>query len=395
MFISLPAAVLQAIRALNVAGFEAYAVGGCVRDSLLGKKPLDWDITTSATPAQMQSVFANDRTVETGIQHGTLTVLIDNTPLEITTYRLDGVYSDGRHPDTVSFTTSLEEDLRRRDFTINAMAYHPNYGVVDPFGGREDLQRKMIRCVGTPTERFAEDALRIIRALRFASVLGFSIDEATANAVSELSYTLCRVSTERICAEFRKLLCGTYAEHICKAYSQVLIVFLPEINNCTDFHILSKIKPIFRSRLSALFYSADVSVIDAENALHRLRVEKKTIRDVSLILTPLSKGTFTEDAYLLRLLNRLGSEMIFDYLLIRESDKDTINRVHQLLAAQACYHPSMLEITGEDIMAAGIPQGPAVGKALNDLLYAVIDGLCENKKSALLSYITKSKKPVP
>ena len=331
MFILLPDAVLQAIQTLNNAGFEAYAVGGCVRDSLLGKTPLDWDVTTSATPAEMQAVFTDFKTVETGLQHGTLTVLVDDIPLEITTYRVDGNYSDGRHPDKVSFTSSLQEDLRRRDFTINAMAYHPIDGVIDPFDGQADLERKTIQCVGVPTERFSEDALRIIRALRFSAVLGFDITEETATALRQLSPTLCKVSVERIGAELQKLLCGEYAERVCREYYTVLALFVPKLNAHTDYRLLSLVKPVLRSRLAALFYGADVSAVEAENALRHLRMGNKIIREVPLVLTLFAKGIYTEDAYILRLLNRLGPELIFDHLAVRECDADTIQRVHQLL----------------------------------------------------------------
>ena len=212
--IDLPVAVSSAIQKLNSAGFEAYAVGGCIRDSLLEYQPDDWDITTSATPSEMQAVFAEYRTVETGLQHGTLMVLLDGMSLEITTYRVDGTYSDGRHPDGVSFTRALSEDLRRRDFTINAMAYHPKTGLVDLYDGQADLAAAIIRCVGEPYRRFEEDALRILRALRFSSTLGFAMDDATAQALRALSSTLTKVSVERITTEFVKLLCGKDAENV-------------------------------------------------------------------------------------------------------------------------------------------------------------------------------------
>lgn len=394
MFISLPDAVLHAIQLLNDAGFEAYAVGGCVRDALLGKAPEDWDVTTSASPTEMQTVFADYRTIETGLQHGTLTVLIDQTTLEITTYRIDGAYSDGRHPDKVSFTSSLQEDLQRRDFTINAMAYHPDYGVVDLFGGQDDIEQKTIRCVGVPAERFTEDALRILRALRFAAVLGFSIETETSAALQQLSPTLCKVSAERISTEFQKLLCGVYAKRVCEKYSQVLPVFLPEVKACDDYHLLSQVKPSVRSRLAALLYGADVSANEAENALRRLRMDNKTIREVSLILSPITKSTYTEDSYLLRLLNRMGPELTFDYLAVREFDDITEQRVRQLLNDNACYQLSMLAIGGDEVISAGIVPGPIVGEVLHNLLFAVMDGKCENRKADLLEYLMQNEKPV-
>lgn len=391
---SLPDAVLHAIHKLNDAGFEAYVVGGCVRDSLMDTTPEDWDITTSATPAEMQIVFSECRCIETGLQHGTLTVLINNVPLEITTYRVDGNYSDGRHPDTVTFTRSLAEDLRRRDFTINAMAYHPSVGLVDFYGGQADIQTGVIRCVGEPERRFHEDALRILRALRFASVLGFAIDADTAAALKALSPALRCISAERIAVEFKKLLCGKNVVEIFTDYRDVISEFLPEIKACDNFRLLSRVAAVPRVRLAALFHSAAVSAEQAAVALHRLRLDNQIIREVSLLLAPITKGVYTEDAFLLRLLNRLGPELIFDYLTMREFDRTTVLRVKHLLSDNACYCLSMLDISGDDVIATGVTPGPRVGEALHDLLSAVMDGDCPNEKVALLKHLSKMKRPV-
>ena len=394
MLMTLPDAVLHAILTLNNAGFEAYVVGGCVRDSLMGKIPEDWDITTSATPDQLQGVFGEYRCIETGLQHGTVTVLIDGMPLEITTYRVDGDYSDGRHPDTVAFTRCLSEDLLRRDFTINAMAYHPTIGLVDRYDGHADIQGGIIRCVGEPERRFGEDALRILRALRFASVLDFVIDADTATALKALSPTLCRVSAERIAVEFKKLLCGKNVVEIFHTYRDVIAVFCPEIAACNDFHLLSSVKPIPRSRLAALFYSAGVSSEKAAEVLRRLRIDNRTIRDVSLLLTDQTKSLYTAESYALHLLNRLGPELVYDYLAIHEADVCTIKLVDRLLKEDACYRVSMLAVAGDDVMAAGVDAGPEVGRILQKLLDAVMEGVCANHKEDLLSYVEKIKKPV-
>ena len=199
MKIEIPTGAAYILQQLNKHGYEAYIVGGCVRDSLLGKQPNDWDITTSAKPEEVKAIF--HRTIDTGIQHGTVTVMMDKEGFEVTTYRVDGEYHDGRHPDAVTFTRSLEEDLKRRDFTINAMAYHHNTGLVDIFGGREDIDRKVIRCVGNPTERFTEDALRMLRAVRFSAQLGFTVEENTKAALARMSGNLEHVSAERIQTE--------------------------------------------------------------------------------------------------------------------------------------------------------------------------------------------------
>ena len=394
MLKTLPDAVLHAILTLNDAGFEAYVVGGCVRDSLMGKIPEDWDITTSATPDELQVVFGEYRCIKTGLQHGTVTVLIDGMPLEITTYRVDGDYSDGRHPDTVAFTRCLSEDLRRRDFTINAMAYHPVIGLVDRYDGHADIQGGIIRCVGEPERRFGEDALRILRALRFASVLGFSIDTNTAVALKALSPTLHRVSAERIAVEFKKLLCGKNVVEILHTYRDVIAIFCPEIAARNDFHLLSNVSPIPRSRLAALFYSAGVSPQKAETALRRLRMDNQTIRDVSLLLTDQTKSLYTAESYALHLLNRLGPELVYDYLAIHGADACTIRLVDRLLEEDACYRVSMLAVTGDDVMAAGVDAGPEVGRILQKLLDAVMEGVCANRKEDLLSYVEKIKKPV-
>ena len=238
--ILLPAEVQTAIARLEQHGFEAYAVGGCVRDSLLGKQPNDWDITTSARPSQTAACFSDFRTVETGIEHGTLTVLVNGTPLEITTYRNDGEYLDNRHPKQVTFSHRIEDDLCRRDFTVNAMAYHPVRGLVDLFDGRADLTRRRIVCVGDATTRFHEDGLRILRAIRFASVLDFSIEEETARAIHACRSLLSNIAAERIREEFCKLLCGVGAVRILREYADVIGVFLPELSACVGFAQNSK-----------------------------------------------------------------------------------------------------------------------------------------------------------
>ena len=226
---NLPPAVSSLIARLNEAGFSAYAVGGCVRDTLLSKVPHDWDLCTSARPEQMLEVFRGEHVVETGLKHGTLTVVLDHVPYEITTFRTDGVYTDHRHPDSVTFVSDVAGDLARRDFTVNAMAYAPREGLVDLFGGREDLQKKIIRCVGVPAERFEEDALRILRALRFASVYDFTVDPETDKALRLLAPTLKKVAAERIRVELLKLLCGAGAGRILRTYPDVLAVVIPEI----------------------------------------------------------------------------------------------------------------------------------------------------------------------
>ena len=233
MTINIPQKAEQILRTLNEAGYEAYVVGGCVRDSILNRVPGDWDITTSALPEQVKALF--HRTVDTGIQHGTVTVMMGKEGFEVTTYRVDGEYHDGRHPDAVTFTRSLEEDLKRRDFTINAMAYHPEHGLVDLFSGMEDINRKIIRCVGDPVERFTEDALRMLRAVRFSAQLGFTVEENTKAALARMSGNLEHVSAERIQTELVKLLVSDHPDYLRTAWETGLTrEFLPEFDVCME-----------------------------------------------------------------------------------------------------------------------------------------------------------------
>ena len=394
MHIHIPPSVLHAIQSLNDAGYEAYIVGGCVRDSLMGKSPVDWDITTSALPEQTNKVFADHRTIDTGMRHGTVTVITEDMPLEITTYRVDGAYSDGRHPDAVTFTPSLKEDLRRRDFTVNAMAYHPKHGIVDCHGGQADIRNRIVRCVGDPEERFREDALRILRALRFAAVLGFHIESETANAVHKLSTHLRNVSIERITAEFKRLICADGAIQIMDAFRDIMSIFLPEMTFCDDFSLLSRVPETLHVRLAALFYSADIAPDTAVGMLERMRFDRRTIQNVLLLLSFRVDGLLTEKQYFLRLLNYLGPELIFDYLALKEADPHTVRRAKELLTQNPCYKTSMLAINGNDLLDFGIPAGPEVGAIMSDLLNAVINGACINEKDALLSYLITMKKPV-
>ena len=235
MNIKIPEYALRAVRVLESAGFSAYFVGGCVRDSLLGNPPADWDIATNALPEQVKAAFRGYTVVDTGLKHGTVTVVSDYHNLEITTYRIDGDYSDSRRPDSVIFTADLHEDLKRRDFTVNAMAYHPEQGLVDDWGGKRDLKEKVLRCVGDPEQRFKEDALRILRGLRFAAVLGFSIEPKTETALRQKRGLLSNISGERIREELVKLLFGENVQQVLLTYRSILGEVLPEIRPAFDF----------------------------------------------------------------------------------------------------------------------------------------------------------------
>ncbi len=313
--IQIPEKARRIIDALWEAGYEAYAVGGCVRDAILGREPSDWDITTNAKPEEVKALFP--RTVDTGIRHGTVTVLLGGEGFEVTTYRIDGEYEDGRHPKQVAFTPSLLEDLKRRDFTINAMAYNEREGLVDAFGGLRDLERRRIRCVGRPEERFFEDALRILRAVRFAAQLGFSIEEGTKEAVCGFAPRLSRISAERIQAEVVKLLVSDHPEAWRTVYETgITAVILPEFDACMEtpqqnphhcfsvgehtLRALTEIEPDKVLRLAILFHDigkpqvrtrdergidhfirhGEVSQEIAGTVLRRLKFDNDTLRRV-------------------------------------------------------------------------------------------------------------------
>lgn len=424
----------QAIQRLREAGYEAWIVGGCVRDFLLGRTPTDYDLTTSALPKETEAVFAGEKLIETGLRHGTVTVVLDGVPLEITTYRVDGGYTDARHPDGVTFTRSLREDAARRDFTINAMAYAPGAGLQDFFGGREDLSAGVIRAVGEPDRRFQEDALRILRAIRFASVLGFELDPGTDAAARRNAHLLTKISVERVFVELGKLLCGPGAGKILSAYPDILGVVIPEltpmvgfeqhnVHHCYDVYThtavaVDHVPPELKLRLAMLFHDIGkpatfsmgedgqghfyghpkVSAALAEQILVRLRAPKHlreaVVRLVRVHDWPLS----TEPRLIRRRLQQLGEEGFFDLLRVQKGDtaacflsdctrEDDRNEVEDaakaILAAKPCLTVRDLAVSGRDIMALGYC-GPGVGAALRGLLERVIAGEIPNEKTALL-----------
>ena len=322
-----PAPALAAIARLRAAGFPAYLVGGCVRDTLLGRVPGDWDITTAALPEQVEAVFAGERIIETGLKHGTVTVLMDGLPLEITTFRTEAAYSDHRHPDAVAFTPSLTEDLARRDFTINAMAWTRentgdglNAGLQDPFGGQADLGKKLIRCVGDPHKRFEEDALRILRALRFASQLDFTIDPATAAAAHALRDTLALVSRERIAVELTKLLCGPAARRIIVEYWEILSVPLPELAPMAGLDQRNK-----HHCYDVLEHSAAaVEAVPPEKLLRWAALLHDVAKPACFTVDEAGRGHFYGHA-------KRGAPMAREIMTRLRFDKDTVNRVAQLV----------------------------------------------------------------
>lgn len=390
MKIAIPDNVLRAMGILEKNGYSAYAVGGCVRDSLLGHTPYDWDICTSALPEQTAQCFDKFRVIPTGVKHGTLTVIVDE-PLEITTFRIDGDYLDNRRPSDVSFTRNLSDDLCRRDFTVNAMALGSNGEITDLYGGREDLAAKLIRCVGDAATRFDEDALRIMRALRFAATLGFEIEAETAKAIHEKKHLLKNIAAERIQKEFTKLLTGNCRE-ILAEFADVIRVFLPEVQ--TDSETLQRVSaspadPVLR--LALLFGSTTAQA--AADRLHALKYDNNTVGKVSLMLDSAQSTISTERPQIKRLLNKYGEEnakTVLAYHLYSEkiteaTYNDVISTTDDIITNGECFTLSKLAVNGSDISALGIFPAKQIGKVLFALLEKVMDGEAENEKKSLIS----------
>lgn len=392
----LPDQVNFVLSRLESAGYHAYAVGGCVRDHLMGRIPGDYDVTTSAKPEQMLEVFSDCRVVETGLKHGTVTVVKDGMNIETTTYRIDGTYDDGRHPDSVTFTDKLSDDLMRRDFTINAMAYSPKRGVADLFGGRADLDAGIIRCVGCARDRFSEDGLRILRALRFASVLGFTLERECDDAVRGLTPLLEKISRERIYAELTKLLCGKGAAGILSSYPEVISYVLPELSAENVSDAAGRIGRLGTDGDANLRYSLLFSDIpynaaqDAVNSLKTSRDEKSEILGLLKYRGALSESrddyaikkliSQTDDSFPRKLalfLSARGEITPYEAEEIIRRSCETVSRVE-------CRSLSMLAINGNDLGALGYC-GREIGETLVQLLDGVMRGEIPNDKKALTS----------
>ena len=434
--IRLPEGASFVVDKLTRAGYPAYVVGGCVRDALLGIAPKDWDVCTAATPAEMQRVFTGCHVVETGLQHGTLTVVVNHVPYEVTTFRVDGDYTDHRHPDQVKFVADVREDLARRDFTVNAMAYHPDTGLVDAFHGQEDLAAGVIRCVGDPEKRFGEDALRILRALRFASVYGFTMEEQTARAVHSLKTTLHGVAAERIRVELGKLLCGRGAEAILRDCADVIMEVLPALSPMlgfdqrTPYHrydvwehtirTVGAVQPVEALRWTMLLHDSgkpacftldekgqghafghgEKSVEIAREVMAFLRVDNAT-RDRVLTLVARHDMPLSDRPNMLRrCLHEMGEESLRQLIEVQLADErgkgirspeETDARAKRLnaaldavLATNPCVTLKQLAVRGSDLTHAGIPGGKAVGECLRYLLDRVMEDTLHNDQGALL-----------
>ncbi len=425
------------IEKLEKSGFEAFAVGGCIRDILMGIPAHDYDITTNATTDEIKKVFSDCKTIDTGIKHGTVTVLIEKEPFEITTYRLESTYTDNRHPDKVIFTKRLTDDLSRRDFTVNSIAYCPLKGFVDPFDGKSDTEKKIIRAVGKAEERFREDSLRILRGLRFASVLGFEIESETKEAMISCRHLIKNISRERVFTELSKLLCGENVRSVLTEFADVFAEVIPEIKDMKGFEqhnfhhiydvlthtavVIESTPPLLHLRLAALFHNvakpycfsldeegtghfyahASKSALIAEKRLTELRCDNKTkeaiIRLIKAHDTPIEES----ERIIMRRLNSMGEELFFDLIKLKRADtaglapefhsrSEHFDRLEEtareILEKEECFSLKSLEVNGNDMIELGF-KGREIGERLNFLLEAVIEGKVKNERDELLKFI--------
>lgn len=398
MKIILPDDVKVIVSRLISNGYEAYAVGGCVRDSIIRRVPGDWDITTSARPEEVKKLFKH--TINTGIQHGTVTVMLHHTGYEVTTYRLDGEYEDGRHPKSVEFTNSLIEDLKRRDFTINAMAYNDETGLVDEFDGREDLRSGIIRCVGNPAERFGEDALRMLRAVRFSAQLGFEIERDTVAAIKELAPSIAKVSRERIHTEFGKILLSPHPEYMGRVYEYGLSRYtLPELDGVaereTALKLAGRVPAKLFFRYAALLY--ELGADGVRNALKSLKLDNRTV-DGAVKLSGLHGMELSDDEKeIRRLASRCGAEwfshaMEFEACYYEVTNQKTFAEAVEkarehfktITDRGDCLDTKNLAIDGAALIACGTEPGKEVGRLLNEALELVLENPEINTRERLL-----------
>lgn len=432
-----------AVEILKSKGFEAFLIGGSVRDYIMGLPIGDIDITTSATPDEVKQVFSDFRVIETGIKHGTVTVLIDNEPIEITTYRSEGTYSDNRHPDSVSFSKSLADDVVRRDFTMNGIAFDFDNGFCDLVGGIEDIKNGLVRCIGNAETRFNEDALRILRAIRFSAVLGFEIEDETKNAIHKCKDLLKNISAERIREEFVKLICGKNCYNVLQEFADVITVFIPEIKDCIGFEQKNRhhcydvythsLKAVEKSsentiiRLALFFHDIgkpSVAHFDEKGEQHYYSHPKKSAEMTEQIMTRLRFDNDTKNKVvtlvkmhdspimvndmtkpdrkrLKKIMSQIGEELIFDLMEIKYCDnsaqkpeyfrgegfyKKTREMIDEIINEKECFSIKHLAIDGNDLISLGY-KGKKIGETLQKCLTAVIDGKVENEKDKLLKFI--------
>ncbi len=433
--IQIPPYALQVVDRLEECGFEAYVVGGCVRDSLMGREPADWDVCTAATPQEVLRVFKRFHVIKTGLKHGTVTVRSHHQNVEVTTFRIDGTYADNRHPDAVTFVSRVEEDLARRDFTINAMAYSPTRGLVDAFGGQQDLAAGVIRCVGEPDARFNEDGLRILRALRFAARFGFALERETAYSIRRNRHLLGNISAERLFKELKGILCGAGVRDILLGFPEVFAAFMPQLAPMVGFeqhnphhiydvwthsaHAVATIRADEQLRLTMLLHDAGkpatfsrgedgvghfykhpvLSEKIAEEVLLALKSDNATLEEVKILIRYHDADLPTNRPGMRRFIGKLGEERMRRLFEVKAADmaaqsdyrraqrlaalRAARERFEDLLAEPPAFTVKNLAINGRDLMAMGLPPGPGLGRVLNTLLAEVQDEQLANEPAAL------------
>lgn len=428
MRMEIPPAVDRIIKQLEEHGYEAYAVGGCVRDTLLGRIPEDWDITTSAKPEEVKAIFR--RTIDTGIQHGTVTVMENHVGYEVTTYRIDGEYEDGRHPKSVAYTANLTEDLKRRDFTINAMAYSPQNGMVDAFGGEADLEQKIIRCVGKPTDRFTEDALRILRAIRFSAQLGFSIEHNTFEGIREIAPNLAKVSKERVQAELTKLLVSAHPEKIASVFERGVAPYISKRFQqvWSDLEMASQENTVFQEESTCWFPANSLCGWEekfqyplgeekylrwaaflrfsgeqgAKQVLRDLKMDNDTISKSALLAKWCYEPITAEKTAVRKVMAQMDTELFFKLLELRKfaihadfmdeekrrellQELDEIRKMAEEICEDGdCLYIRDLAVTGRDLIASGMKPGKEIGEVLGRFLDEVLERPEHNTKEYLL-----------
>lgn len=390
--ITIPKYVEKIMANLESCGFEVFAVGGCIRDSLLGKTPSDWDLCTNASPSEVISAFDEYKLILTGMKHGTVAVKTGKNIVEITTYRTDGGYSDGRHPENVKFIGTIEEDLKRRDFTVNAIAYNRRKGIKDIFDGVDDLSIGVIRCVGKPEERFKEDALRIMRAIRFSAVLGFDIDEKTKKAVFEYKYLLSRISKERLMSELDKIMLSDNAEKSLDTYKDIFEFIFKMCINTDDIHTIKSLPKDISIRIAAIFRSSDNNKV--LKILKDMKMSKKRYKDIETYLSVKNLSPVANKVFCKNFLRKYGADkadMCFDFMI--SDDRGDVSAwkackkiCKDIIESGECFSLSELNVDGKDILKLGF-DGRDIGKILRIILDDVIEERVENSKDAILEYI--------
>lgn len=390
-------ASVTVLERLEDSGYKAYLVGGCLRDMMMGRRPHDFDIATSAEPETVMSIFSDFEVIPTGIKHGTVTVMVDGEPIEITTFRKDSDYSDGRRPDSITFTDKIEDDLSRRDFTINAMAFGLDGEIVDPFGGKSDIKSRVIRTVGSAEDRFSEDGLRILRAIRFASVLGFTIERETKEAIHKLSRMLDKVSFERVFSEMSKIILSEKPSVQFREFKDVFSRVAPELDKIKDFEhtleTIDRVEPEIALRFTALLHTLGEE--QADSVLRKLKSDGVTIQKVTKLVRFFNTDIDSSKVAVKKLMSKMGESDFFSLIKLKIADEPEktveLEKAKQIaekvIADKECFKLKDMAVKGDDLIKSGIAMGPEIGKTLNMLLDKVISEEVANDKDSLMQII--------